>query len=535
MPQLLPVLFLFATTVLALASPVVVVRGASQFSELTSEYQNGGLQVSGRLLDDSGHPIGDARIELQSQKEQRTTRTKEDGRFNFNLPGRSDRPSSVILTFAGAEFISSCKERMTVPPRPETARLELALPTQIDFGAAAAIEVLATQRKGAPLAGINVGLYLKDKQISRCKTNGGGRCSWRLKSLAVGVHKLRVVGLDGPQKFANATAEILVSAKLNATVSFRERIIRDTPHISVSVRMDGLYPADTAISLRTKAGAIAQTSVQQGRIKFEIPVSTLNNTAEFQVVARSRHIGWTEFESAPFAYKKPSTMALNTMPRWALAICLVGAIAIFIRRQKKDLPEARVHIDPMTDLGSNVEFFQEADASTSPIVFVRCACTGRSLNARITACLQSDAKLIDRFGKRKGSNSQLTDDEGQAPLEPGIELFLVESEGFVPELVRVSRSGASIRVRLWTHRASVQIRFMELLATAGFPIIKFGVHTVREATPKLIKRGFEADNVWRLASWTEQLCFGPTTPTLSQVGDYHRMADTVGELNREAR
>ncbi|MEE2755953.1 MAG: hypothetical protein VYA30_04810 [Myxococcota bacterium] len=534
MPQFLSVLVLFASPIVTLANPAVVVRGTSQFAELKSDYQDGALHFSGRLLDDSGDPIIDKRVDLRAKRLMRTSRTNQNGHFEFLLQAGSDPPSSANLIFHGAEFISGCQKRITVPKIHRPTRIQLSHPKEVNFGTEIKIGVLAIDDNESPSAEHRVMLYLADRQIGRCRTDAKGRCSWRLKSLPVGLHQLTVDLMDENKRVANATGQLVVSAKLDATIKLRERVIRDTPHLSVSVQMRGSFPADTAISLRTDERAIAQASVQNGRIVFEIPVeSLLKDRGEFRVIARSSHPGWVDFTSDPFHYKKPSSIAMDTTLRWSLIFCLALMLAVYIRRRRAQQSGTPLIIETIPTLETNVEFVEQTGPASTPLIYVRCASTGKALVAKITALTHSMATRTDVFSPTFNSDSQVTGADGQIALQPGCEHLLVESDGFVPELVHVTKPGSSLRVRLWTHRASVQIGFMDVLAAAGIPIIKFGVDTIREATPKLIKRGFDPGRIQHLADETEFLCFGSASPTLTQVGSYHQVVR--GLTDTEAR
>ena len=494
-------------------APEVRVRARPLLAEVFAESRGRLVDVSGQLRDDLGSPVAGVRVSARLGERGPGLEfvTGANGAFEGRLTATREGVQSVHVEYAGNALLAPTRAVLRVDVGRAQVDLALDAPSEVDGDAPPAIPLLATDRRGRPLEGLEVHLDLDDAPVVTARTDASGTARFGLERLSPGVHRLRARTLGDDERLPAEVSRTILSLR---SPSLEVRTVA-APPAGVGrkglLRVDGWTAGperrDTRLSLLLDGRVAARTTPEpDGTFAFAVPRDALPaESVRVEVEVRAVSEGWRPVRSpaqtlALPALPAPSTGLALYWPQVGAGVAAVVALVTLLgaRRSPPAAQPASRAADPPP-----FEFRPGPMRSAGPI----------RLTVRVLDAVSSQPVIAEvRWHTEAGTVA--TDADGRAELAgPGGGVLAVMAPGYAPfERACAAPTGGEVLVRILPLRAAVQRRFEHWLGALAPPRPAFGRESLAEIADALVARGCSMDRVAALVAAVEVVCFDAPTP-----------------------
>lgn len=513
-------------------APEVRVRARPLLAEVFAESRGRTVQVEGQLRDDLGSPVSGVRVSVRLGERGPEVEwvTGPNGGFEGRLTATAEGVQSVLVEYAGNALLAPTRTALRVDVGRAQVNLALDAPSEVDGDAPSTIPLLATDRRGRPLEGVEVHLELDDTPVVTARTDASGTALFGLERLSPGVHRLRARTPGDDERLPAEVTRTLLSLRSPTlevkTVAPPAAGAGRKGLLEVEGRTFGPERRDTRLALLLDGRVAARTTPEpDGTFAFAVPREALPAVSvRVEVEVRAVSEGWRPVRSPAQTLALPPLPAPSTglalyWPQLGAGLAAVVALMTLFgmrRTPPAAQPAARAAEPPP------FEFRPGPRRSGEPV----------RLTVRVLDAVSSQP-VTATLRWHKGADTVATDAEGRAVLTgPGGEVLEVLARGYAPfERPCAAPTGGEVVVRLLPFRAAVQRRFEHWLGALAPPRPTFGRESLAEIAEALVARGCSADRVAALVAAVEVACFDAPTPGADALAQIElRLRDVATEV-----
>jgi hypothetical protein len=473
-----------------------------------------GVRLSLTLRDDKGAPVaGTVRVDASSGaiSTQRAVAVDVMGRGVVDLPvPRGERVIDVRAQYAGDDIHAAAIAQLRVDLDAPFVSVSLMAPVTVDLDARTSVEFVATVSIGAVALvsprGWPVHFYVDGDRVGVAQADATGRARLRLDSsrfTTPGVKVLRAAVLLRGSEIWSVERRMIARALTSVVVT----PVRDDR--SGQLRLQG------AVAWRGGGVAGASVRVESGRVRVATGTTDRSGTFDIRVSprfvvagARARVVfvpttPWLSgAESAEFFLGLPQPTPIHW--RWALAPCVIGAVAVLVLRRTR--AQTTLASSIVLDEGATLELVEASSDSTLSVI----------VEDRSSGALLDGAEVsIDGTPLAQGSVRS-------APLGALLTVE-VRCERYAPRTlsVRVDRGGALLlRVQLASWREALFDVARPHLPSPSGAKVSPTLSEARNAHPAGVRKLFDE---------VERGAYGPDEPDASTVARARAAASAFRE------
>ena len=524
------VLIILSSTTAVGAKPQVVVRGQATFSEFDIKRTGQGVHIAGRLVDDQERPISQVTVRF-NQPLNRDIQTDSLGRFRLFIREPSPKVSQISAEYTGSEHMAGSAIRRPFTAAPPRETLSLQAPPTTSVGEQLTVRAQLTDAQGDAVQKATLELQVDGRPLSQCRTRSKGQCVWRLSQLTRGKHEFRAVRTYPSGAQFERFQTVVVQQKIEAEMTLREVYEGRDPALRIRLSTLGPRPKRGVAGVRVGQHTVATTPLSREGAILRIPWGSLAEGAnQISAFIRADSTHWLRFESPVQTYQRPGAWVSSAWPKWALGISVLLCLMVVSNRMWSRSTLITPMIEaPRRPPPSTEKILHRGRSAGPPVIRVMDAMTNEPLKASITPLTQPQWDQLDLSVPFRSVNTLETNSAGHITLRRIAYGVVIEAPSFCPASILIPSKCAQLNVRLWPPRATVENRFVELLAAAGVPPLRFGRETAREAGILLVERGADAIAVEALVHRVNSLCFGHKTPTMDDVHDIEQRIARVSQ------
>ncbi|MFN3198652.1 MAG: hypothetical protein ACE366_09605 [Bradymonadia bacterium] len=511
-------------TRVAIAAPTLEVKARPWIDTLETEAIGGRVQVTGTLRDNLNQSVPGAEVEISvaNHPEVRplTLKTNADGVFSGTVRVKGEGRYTMLARFSGSSLLGPAEQQERVYVGRITVQLQVDLPPRPSTRRPVLVPVTATLPSGAPAGGIPIESSVDGVGLKAAYTDPRGRVILELPAPTPRAHRLDLQVPEASDRLPTSWSGQYYGARPLeiALVYTGPTVLAPGVPLTFKGQVNGAEGESLDVLLIAGDRPVAQGSLDdEGRFSMAAdPDDTGSGSITFRALTDAGDPTFIDGASETVTVEVPPPPPPSPLWTWVpLSVAILSMlVALWRWRPRPSAPRAVVTPEP-TPAPLPAFEWQSTGAKGPPVIMLTDGLTGAAIPG-VVYLLPPEASPPPFDGQPPEGVAGSTLPAGESltlPDAAGAQLWIT-SPGYAPGCHRCPTGSGRAVIRLLPVRAQIQKTFMDLLARAGQPVLRFGRETPAQAGQTLIQRGWPQGSVNDLVRQVDRACFGGEAPDL---------------------
>lgn len=511
-----------------LAAPTLEVKARAWLDGLTAEAVGPSIHVRGTLRDNLNQAVPGAQIELRLIPEAGAAprplmaKTDPQGQLSATLRAPGEGRHQIEARFSGGSLLGPAEGQAAVEVGRVRVQISADLPAQPSVRRPLSVPITVSLPTGGPGADIPLQITLDGERLPPLRTDRRGRATAQLPAPTPTVHRLTLTVEPGAGlSRARWSGQFHGARPLEVALAYTgpEAPAPGAPLVFRG-QVIGAEGEALDVMLLADERPVARVAIdEEGQFTLSVdPDDTGAGEIDFRALSNAQDATFLDGASRIVTVTVPAPPPPS--PLWTRIPLALAALSLLLAlwrwRPKRAAPRRAPAPTPPAPLPA-FEWVKQAEGG--PLRISVCdGITGAPLAAAVIPLGPEDpAPDLTAPPPAHAAAIQIGP---TGALTLGAEItphrLWIYRPGYAPACHPCPEGGGVI-IRLLPIRAFIQRRFVELLAEAGRPILRFGEDTPAQAGRAMIERGWPERPVRALIAQVEAACFGPTAPDLDAL------------------